>query len=42
MTNAPYCTTTEVYPDSPKVSAQNCIDAQVVVIKSALDYVSNI
>ena len=40
MTNAPYCTTTEVYPDSPKVSAQNCIDAQVVVIKSALKYVS--
>jgi len=42
ITGAPYCTTTEVYPDSPKVTAQNCIDAQVVVIKSALKYVSKV
>jgi len=33
-----YCTTTEVYPDSPRVSAQECVDAQVAAIKGGLEY----
>jgi hypothetical protein len=33
-----YSTTTEVYPDSPKVTPQNCIDAQVAAICGGLDY----
>ncbi|MDN3651801.1 M14 family metallocarboxypeptidase [Thalassotalea ponticola] len=39
LTNAPYVTTTEVYPDSPKVDDENCILAQVAAITGALDYV---
>ncbi len=39
LTNAPYVTTTEVYPDSPKVDDENCIVAQVAAITGALDYV---
>lgn len=38
VTDAPYVTTTEVYPDSPKVDDENCIDAQVTVITAALDF----
>lgn len=38
LTDAPYVTTTEVYPDSPLVNDENCIQAQVMVIKAALDY----
>lgn len=33
-----YATTTEVYPDSPRVDAENCVKAQVAAITSALDY----
>ncbi|MFN3454802.1 MAG: M14 family metallocarboxypeptidase [Pseudobdellovibrio sp.] len=36
--NPKYCTTTEVYPDSPKVTPQICIEAQVTAIKAGLDY----
>ncbi|EGQ9438025.1 M14 family metallocarboxypeptidase [Vibrio cholerae] len=39
MTDCTYSTTTEVYPDSPKVTAQLCNDAQVAAIIGALDYV---
>lgn len=39
--NPKYCTTTEVYPDSPKVTDQICIDAQIAAIKSGLDFVHN-
>ena len=39
MTDATYCTTTEVYPDSPLVDDENCILAQVAAITGALDYV---
>ena len=42
FTNREYCTTTEVYPDSPQASAQNCIDAQVAAITGALDYLSDL
>ncbi len=38
FTDAPYVTTTEVYPDSPKVDDENCIVAQVVAVTGALDY----
>ncbi len=37
---AKYTTTTEVYPDSPKVTAEICIAAQIAAIKGGLDYLS--
>ncbi len=39
FTNAIYRTTTEVYPDSPKVDDENCIIAQVAVINGGLQYI---
>jgi len=39
MTEAPYVTTTEVYPDSPKVDAENCILAQVAAVVAGLQFV---
>lgn len=36
-----YCTTTEVYPDSPKVTDIICIEAQVTAIRAGLDFVRN-
>jgi len=41
FTNAEFVTTTEVYPDSPKVDDENCVMAQVVVIGAGLDFVAN-
>lgn len=38
LTDAPYRTTTEVYPDSPRVDAENCILAQVAAVTGALDF----
>ena len=38
FTNAIYCTTTEVYPDSPKVTGEDCINARVAAITAGLDY----
>ncbi len=38
FSNAQYTTTTEVYPDSPKLTDEICIDAQVAAIKGGLDY----
>ena len=38
LTDAPYKTTTEVYPDSPKATPQQCNDAQVAAICAALDF----
>jgi hypothetical protein len=38
FTQAPYVTTTEVYPDSPKVTPEQCIDAQVAAITGGLDF----
>jgi len=38
FTSAQYATTTEVYPDSPKVDDENCIIAQVAAITGALEY----
>ena len=38
ITNARYTTTTEVYPDSPRATPQQCNDAQVAAVRSAMDY----
>ena len=38
ITNAPYKTTTEVYPDSPRASGEQCIAAQVAAVRGAIDY----
>ena len=38
FTDAPFVTTTEVYPDSPRVDAENCILAQVTAVAAGLDY----
>jgi hypothetical protein len=40
LSGARFCTTTEVYPDSPKVDANNCNLAQVSAIEGALKYLS--
>lgn len=34
-----YCTTTEVYPDSPKATPEICINAQVAAISAGLNYI---
>ncbi|MGY3571314.1 M14 family metallopeptidase [Vibrio paucivorans] len=39
VTNCQYGTTTEVYPDSPKVTDDECNHAQVAAIIGGLDYV---
>jgi hypothetical protein len=39
FSDATYNTTTEVYPDSPKVDDENCILAQVEAVCSGLDFV---
>ncbi|CAH0530065.1 M14 family metallopeptidase [Vibrio hippocampi] len=41
MTECEYSTTTEVYPDSPNVSTQQCNLAQVAAITGALDYLKS-
>ncbi|WP_318479726.1 M14 family metallopeptidase [Photobacterium leiognathi] len=38
VTDAAYTSTTEVYPDSPRVTEEECNMAQVAAIKGALDY----
>lgn len=38
FTQAPYVTTTEVYPDSPRATPEQCIAAQVAAIRGGLDY----
>jgi hypothetical protein len=39
MTDAAFVTTTEVYPDSPLVDDENCIQAQVTAVVTALEFV---
>jgi hypothetical protein len=39
ITGAKYKTTTEVYPDSPRATPQQCNDAQAAAVCAALDYV---
>jgi hypothetical protein len=38
ITPARFCTTTEVYPDSPRATPQECNDAQVAAVRAAIDY----
>ena len=38
ITEAPYRTTTEVYPDSPRVTAEQCNAAQVAAACAAIDF----
>lgn len=38
LTNATYTTTTEVYPDSPNASPEQCNAAQVAAVRAALDF----
>jgi hypothetical protein len=38
FSNAKYVTTTEVYPDSPTATPEDCIKAQVAAIEGGLDY----
>jgi hypothetical protein len=38
ITGARYTTTTEVYPDSPRATPQQCNDAQVAAVRAAIAY----
>jgi hypothetical protein len=38
VTGARYTTTTEVYPDSPRATPEQCIQAQVAAVRAAMDY----
>lgn len=38
ITNARFKTTTEVYPDSPRTTADICIQAQVAAVRAAIDF----
>jgi hypothetical protein len=38
ITNARYTTTTEVYPDSPRATAEQCNAAQVAAVRAAIDF----
>jgi hypothetical protein len=38
VTDARYTTTTEVYPDSPRATPEQCNEAQVAAVRAALDY----
>ena len=38
ITEAPYKTTTEVYPDSPRANAEQCNAAQVAAVCAAIDF----
>ena len=42
VTNARYVTTTEVYPDSPKCTDDQCNDAQVAAVVAALTHVKRV
>ena len=39
ITSAPYRTTTEVYPDSPRATPEQCNAAQAAAVCAAIDYV---
>ena len=39
VTNAEFATTTEVYPDSPKATEEQCNEAQVACAAAGLDYI---
>ena len=39
VTGARYTTTTEVYPDSPRATPEQCNAAQVAAVCAAIDFV---
>ncbi|MFA6984991.1 MAG: M14 family metallocarboxypeptidase [Arenimonas sp.] len=39
ISGAKYTTTTEVYPDSPRATPQQCNDAQAAAVRAAIDFV---
>jgi len=39
MTDAEFKTTTEVYPDGPRITPEQCIEAQLAAVLAALDFV---
>lgn len=41
VTNAPYATTTEVYPDSPSANEDQCNRAQVAAVVAALEFIAD-
>ena len=38
LTDAPYTTTTEVYPDSPRATPEQCVGAQVAAVMAAIEF----
>ena len=38
ITDAPYVTTTEVYPDSPRATPEQCNQAQAAAVRAAIDF----
>jgi hypothetical protein len=38
ISNARYTTITEVYPDSPRASPEQCIAAQVTAVSAAIEF----
>ena len=38
ITDARFVTTTEVYPDSPRATPQQCNDAQAAAVRTAIDF----
>jgi hypothetical protein len=38
ITDARFTTTTEVYPDSPRATPAQCVDAQVAAVRAAIDF----
>jgi hypothetical protein len=38
ITGAKYTTTTEVYPDSPRATPAQCVDAQAAAVRGAVDF----
>jgi hypothetical protein len=38
ITDAPYVTTTEVYPDSPRATPEQCNAAQAAAVRAAIDF----
>jgi len=38
VTSARYTTTTEVYPDSPRATPEQCNEAQAAAVCAAIDY----
>jgi len=42
VSGARYTTTTEVYPDSPRATPEQCIEAQVAAVCAAVEFVCGV